>query len=111
MEYWLVVSSLRYCFVSSVVEVMKVVADEKMVEKVGETDFFRGLVVVVVVVVYVGCVGVGGVGMRSAIVGIGAGIGAGMTYSDTKREFERLVPTKNKLEEQTAKVVDDKVKA
>ena len=46
-----------------------------------------------------------GVGMRSAAVGIGAGFGVGMTYADTKREFELIVPKKG---EDEIKVVERK---
>lgn len=36
----------------------------------------------------------GGAGIRSAIVGIGAGFGIGATYADAKRDFETLAPEK-----------------
>lgn len=31
-----------------------------------------------------------GAGVRAAIIGVGAGTGIGMTYADTKRDFETL---------------------
>lgn len=38
------------------------------------------------------CAGVGGVGIRSMIIGLGAGTGIGITYSEAKRDFEELAP-------------------
>lgn len=37
---------------------------------------------------------IGGGGIRSAIVGLGAGFGIGTTYADAKRDFETLSPPK-----------------
>lgn len=34
----------------------------------------------------------GGVGIRSAILGLGSGIGVGITYAEAKRDFEDLAP-------------------
>lgn len=36
----------------------------------------------------------GGAGIRSAIVGLGSGVGIGITYSEAKRDFEQLAPEK-----------------
>ncbi|CDF33045.1 unnamed protein product [Chondrus crispus] len=33
-----------------------------------------------------------GVGIRSAILGLGSGIGVGITYAEAKRDFEDLAP-------------------
>lgn len=36
----------------------------------------------------------GGAGIRAMIVGLGSGVGIGITYADAKRDFEQLSPPK-----------------
>lgn len=44
----------------------------------------------------------GGAGIRSMIIGLGAGTGIGITYADAKRDFEQLNPPKSQVEDKTA---------
>lgn len=34
----------------------------------------------------------GGAGIRSMVIGLGSGVGIGITYADAKRDFEELSP-------------------
>lgn len=44
----------------------------------------------------------GGAGVRSMIMGLGSGIGIGMTYADAKRDFEELAPRKSVAAKETS---------
>lgn len=43
----------------------------------------------------------GGAGVRSMIIGLGSGIGIGITYAEAKRDFEELTPPSQKTTEQS----------